>query len=70
MDCNNDGKHDCKDEAFFYNVVVKDEGNKERVKKTKSSQTYTRSSSSVLSGCDAWFLALFILWLFIKLLGG
>ena len=69
MDLNHDGKHDYKDDAIFYNEVVKGEENSQTQKGTKRNQTNSSSSSSLGSGAT-WFIALLILWLFTKLLGG
>ena len=69
MDLNHDGKHDYKDNAIFYHEIINGAENKQTQKGVKSNQTNSSSSSSLGSGVT-WFIAVFILWLFIKLIGG
>ena len=59
MDWNHDGKHDWKDDAFYHNVVSDDAN-----KKCESSSSSSGSSGAV------WFLVLFIVWIFSKIIGG
>ena len=63
-DWNNDGKIDYKDDAFYNNVVVKNEDNKSSTGGNKSNY-----ASSGLSSGWKWFFIICIAYFIIKLIG-
>lgn len=65
IDWNNDGKIDHKDDAFFYNVVVKDSEKESNAKSGNSSSKSSNTSSSWVG----WVVLLCIAYLFIKIIG-
>ena len=69
IDLNHDGKHDYKDDDFFYNVVMKD-SSKETETKLSNSGTYSTGSSGSSGKVLTWFTILCIVFMVIKIIGG
>ena len=67
MDWNNDGKHDWHDDAFFCNVVIKDDKVSEGKKQKNGNSNLP--SHETKSGVK-WFIGLLFLYIIIKIIGG
>lgn len=71
MDWNQDGKHDYKDDSFFYNVVLKNEEDNSDEKELISNKTTDNSSRNYLENPGsflAWLLVLIPIILILVLL--
>ena len=65
MDWNHDGKHDWKDDAFFYNIVIKDSDTETNNK--NCNHTASGSSNSTGNGL-VWFIVFCVVYFIIKLI--
>ena len=71
MDWNNDGKHDWKDHAFYNNVISQNDKSEASSSSKSTNSSHNNNSSEASSNCGLTvFIALILVYMFLKLIGG